>query len=191
MAQGASSGIRSVGSNGAKIGELNKRSTARTFTGITPSDAGPDVNQVPSANARNKLKVAPAVYSGREQIPVQQVAAGAGGHHWLPQSVFGNVKSSTAADAFEIFKAGTKATDPYRHGFDTWNGLTHDGYIKDTRALLDDWIRANGGRIERCTAEEFLSWITESWDSFGPGYSRRHRRDSATSTFKDSLPGYP
>jgi hypothetical protein len=104
---------------------------------------------------------APAIDSGRKQLAVQQVAVGAGGHHWMPQAAFGSFESRMTEDAYEIFKAGTKATDPYRHGFDTWNGVTHGDYIDDMTEILDDWIEAQGGNLDEDGAKEFLSWIAK------------------------------
>jgi hypothetical protein len=132
------------------------------------------VNQEAPSNDRKKLLVAPAVHSGRKPLAVQQVAAGAGGHHWVPQTAFGSFESRMTTDAYEIFKAGTKATDPYRHGFDSWNGVTHGDYIKDMRELLDDWIRTNGGKLKGDAAEKFLSWMAKG-ECKDPKFAAKHK----------------
>jgi hypothetical protein len=71
-------------------------------------------------------------------------AQSGGGHHWVPQKVYGDFKSNMADKAYDIFKAGTKSPEMYDHAFDTWNGVTHGEYIDAMRKLLDDWIKTRG-----------------------------------------------
>jgi hypothetical protein len=88
-------------------------------------------------------------YSTSGGIPVHLAAAKAvGGHHWVPQVVFGNLESKMIKGAVDIFKAGTKSPEFYDHAFDTWNGVTHGEYSGAMRKILEDWIEAGGGRID-------------------------------------------
>jgi hypothetical protein len=93
-------------------------------------------------------------------VPVRFAAArSARGHHWIPRAVFGDLKSKMTDGAYKIFELGTKPTEIYDHGFDTWNGVTHDIYIEAMHQLLNAWIKARGGELKDDDAAKFLSWI--------------------------------
>ena len=84
-----------------------------------------------------------------DHAPVHLVAATDGGHHWVPQGVYGPLKDRMDKDAFAIFKLGTESTGEYYHAFDTWDGVTHDKYSKAMSELLKDWITKKGGKLRR------------------------------------------
>ncbi len=156
--QGAGSGSPTSGDASVR-GSSDGHSASAAPTNVPLGAASWDANQEPPAAERKKIPAAPAVHSGRKPLPAQDVAAKGSGHHWVPQSTFGPFKGRMTNDAFDIFVAGTKSTDPYRHGFDTWSGVTHRDYIGDIRKLLDAWIRSKEGKLNKDDAAEFLSWI--------------------------------
>ncbi len=82
-----------------------------------------------------------------------------GGHHWVPRAAFSGYRDKMTKEALEILELGTKSTGPYKHGFDTWNGVKHSTYIDAMRELLGDWIGTRGGKLNEDGAKEFLSWI--------------------------------
>jgi len=77
----------------------------------------------------------------------------------VPQKVFGDLASKMTEKAYEIFRAGTESPELYHHANDTWNGVKHAQYSTALRELLEEWITANGGRIDEDAAKHFYSWI--------------------------------
>lgn len=107
------------------------------------------------------LAATTASHSTSKSIPLHFASAqSAGGHHWVPQAVFGGFESRMTTGARDLFKAGTKSPDVYNHAFDTWNGVTHDKYSGAMRELLDEWIKTCGGKLDEDGARKFLSWIS-------------------------------
>ncbi len=93
-------------------------------------------------------------------IPVQLAPAQSGGkHHWVPWAAFRGFESKMDKGAWNVFASGTKSTELYDHAFDSWNGVKHGEYSQAVRQLLDNWIKAHGGKLEDKEAAKFLSWI--------------------------------
>jgi hypothetical protein len=146
-------------------GQWSKGGGGGISAGKPPSHAGlktqhnrgsADKTSEPAANTGTTAKT--AQFTGNH-APVHLVAATDGGHHWVPQAVYGPLKDRMDKDAFAIFKLGTESTGEYYHAFDTWDGVTHDKYSKAMTKLLEDWIAKKGGKLDAEGAREFLSWI--------------------------------
>lgn len=142
------SGARSSSSHYAAGGRASRPGAAFTAA------AGPEVNQ-----NQSKVHAQFASNSNQKNAPVEFVAARPAGHHWVPWAVFLGLESKMDEDAIKVFKEGTKSPVVYNHAFDTWNGVKHGEYSDAMHALLEDWIKVNGGHLDKSGAQKFLSWI--------------------------------
>ena len=74
--------------------------------------------------------------------------------------MYNDLQSKLTKAALEIFAMGTEDPEVYNHAFDTWNDVTHDKYNRAMRVLLDDWVKASGGKkLSQKDAQRLLSWI--------------------------------
>ncbi len=113
------------------------------------------------ANYRGTVHATPLPYSPSNGAPAHAAAAvSSGGHHWVPQSVYGALENKLTEKAREIFELGTESPGLYYHANDTWNGVTHGQYNDIMRELLEDWIKTCGKKkLKPDDAARFLSWI--------------------------------
>jgi hypothetical protein len=101
-----------------------------------------------------------AIHTTSMGTPAHFAAAqSGGGHHWVPWAAFRDFRSRMDDAAWNIFASGTKPTRLYDHAFDTWDGVKHGQYSEAMHKLLEDWIKAHGGKLKGDAAGEFLSWI--------------------------------
>jgi len=85
------------------------------------------------------------------------------GHHWVPQAVFNTlfVGKQISREALDVFKKTVMRSPWYRHGYDTWDEVTHDMYNQDVRTLLNEYIRMVGVPLGKEDAEIFANWIAD------------------------------
>ncbi len=86
-------------------------------------------------------------------------ASSSKGHHWVTQGVIKKYGHRMVERAYALLMAGTQSLDLYRHGFDTWNDVTHGDYINALDELIKDYLPKGKRKLTLDEAEEFLKWL--------------------------------